>query len=297
MTTGSFGYSASSIGARWAPCFDRAMMPIMRTSPSLCILVLALLVPALLVPACKRDDAPAKEARGASSTPETEGLPPKPKEHPNPGPGAVARKEQSERRLVSESVKTSRTLPVIDSEAEARIRTQDAVVDRAIALMIVAVKAEGLEQEEVVKSVSRFTAAPMFSPQERAFVADLSPTQRDRAKFGWRYESLEVMLWALGFEPELTKPSAVVDAGKIVEIVLSGPAKLRGEAKLRSAKELLDAADLIYRYDWACVDARVSDQGKPGGGIDCEVVVERHHALNWLIGYMGQGWDDVSTDT
>jgi len=32
-------------------------------------------------------------------------------------------------------------------------------------------------------------------------------------------------------------------------------------------------------------------------GVDCEMVVERHHALNWLIGYQGQDWDDVSTDT
>jgi len=26
-------------------------------------------------------------------------------------------------------------------------------------------------------------------------------------------------------------------------------------------------------------------------------VVERHPALNWLLGYQGQEWDDVSTDT
>jgi hypothetical protein len=27
------------------------------------------------------------------------------------------------------------------------------------------------------------------------------------------------------------------------------------------------------------------------------VAQERHHALNWLIGYMDQEWDKVSTDT
>ena len=27
------------------------------------------------------------------------------------------------------------------------------------------------------------------------------------------------------------------------------------------------------------------------------VVMERHYALNWLIGYSDQEWDDVTTDT
>jgi Domain of unknown function (DUF4272) len=27
------------------------------------------------------------------------------------------------------------------------------------------------------------------------------------------------------------------------------------------------------------------------------VVYERHYALNWLMNYLGQAWDDVSTDT
>ncbi|MDR2636809.1 MAG: DUF4272 domain-containing protein [Zoogloeaceae bacterium] len=27
------------------------------------------------------------------------------------------------------------------------------------------------------------------------------------------------------------------------------------------------------------------------------VTMERHYALNWLIGYMDQEWDDISTDT
>nr|WP_246762835.1 DUF4272 domain-containing protein [Rhizobium sp. NZLR1] len=26
-------------------------------------------------------------------------------------------------------------------------------------------------------------------------------------------------------------------------------------------------------------------------------VYARHYALNWLIGYMDQDWDDISTDT
>jgi Domain of unknown function (DUF4272) len=28
-----------------------------------------------------------------------------------------------------------------------------------------------------------------------------------------------------------------------------------------------------------------------------EIIVERHKALNWLIRYMGENWDDIRTDT
>lgn len=31
-------------------------------------------------------------------------------------------------------------------------------------------------------------------------------------------------------------------------------------------------------------------------GLDCGVVRERHYALNWLIGYSEQAWDEASTD-
>jgi len=32
-------------------------------------------------------------------------------------------------------------------------------------------------------------------------------------------------------------------------------------------------------------------------GVDAGIVIERHAALNWLIGYMGQSWDEITTDT
>jgi hypothetical protein len=61
-------------------------------------------------------------------------------------------------------------------------------------------------------------------------------------------------------------------------------------------QEILDQADLILRLDWACVNARVKKEPAPGN-LDKGVVFERHHSLNWLINYMNQDWDNVSTDT
>jgi hypothetical protein len=241
---------------------------------------------------------------GAAPTPKAakrrKPRPPRPPEHLNPGPEALARKARSEARLKSEGVTTNAELPVIDSAAEAKLRTRDAVVDRALALLVVATKGEGLAQLDVIRTRDKLGAAPFLSPDEKDFVDDVSATAKDKAQFGWRYEGLGVMLWALhldGSDAELPRPAKIVDAERLAKLVLDkGPEKLRAEARLRSAKEILDATDLVYRYDWACVAARMSSE-EPPKGVDCEVVLERHRALNWLIGYQNQAWDDVSTDT
>ena len=31
--------------------------------------------------------------------------------------------------------------------------------------------------------------------------------------------------------------------------------------------------------------------------VDVEIIQERHHAINWVIGYEGLPWDLVTTDT
>jgi hypothetical protein len=229
--------------------------------------------------------------------------PPPPASEPRPqpeapAPEAIARKRHSEERLRSEGVAIMAGLPVIEMEAEAKPRSRQAVIDRAVALMIVALKGEGLDQPKVQQVTDDFGALKFFTPQERIFFLNPAPNKKERAQFTWRYECLYVMQWALGFVPELTRPDHIVDASKVVGLLLKekGSKKFREEARLRSVKELLDEADLIYRYDWACVDARVN--ARPHlHEVDCEVVQERHYALNWLIGYEGQEWDDVSTDT
>ena len=71
---------------------------------------------------------------------------------------------------------------------------------------------------------------------------------------------------------------------------------LIANTKLKSKGTILDAADLILRYNWACVDARINNRPTPAG-LDSGVVYEWHYALNWLQGYAGADWDDVSTDT
>lgn len=214
-----------------------------------------------------------------------------------PSEEQIQRKVRSESILKAENVPYIEHLPVIESEAEANIQEENEVELRALCLVVVAVKGEGLEQEVVDDLVSRYGLVKYLTPKERAFIDNPTPTQHDKVQFVWRYESAWVMLWALGFIEELPRPDQIADVPKLAEIVRSNTTEsFQAKGKLRKPSELLDQTDLIYRYHWAVTDARINGRESPAG-LDGSVVYERHYSLNWLIGYMDEEWDDISTDT
>jgi hypothetical protein len=210
---------------------------------------------------------------------------------------AKTRKQRSEAVLRAEAVPVNAALPVIETESKARRRSKEEVAHRALALLVVAVKGEGLDQGTVQKIAKQYGLTPYFTPKERGFLQDASPSQEDRVQFSWRYEAAWTLLWALGFVDKLDKPSKICDVARAVKLMKERTAQqFITESKLRSLQEILDQADRIYRYHWAVVDARLKGKDPPGG-LEPGVTLERHHALNWLIGYMDQEWDDVTTDT
>jgi hypothetical protein len=212
-------------------------------------------------------------------------------------PAALQRRERSVLRLKAEGVPVNPHLPVIEDETEMRRRTREEVARRTMALLLVASKGDGLRQEVLARAVDDYGVRPDFSPEEAAFVGDPAPSDHDRMQFTWRFEAACTLLWALGYVDELEKPTETCDVERAVAVLMDrSRERFIAEAKLRSPEEILDQADLIYRYHWAVVDARLNGKPVPAG-LDPDVVMERHYALNWLIGYMDQEWDDVSTDT
>jgi hypothetical protein len=214
-------------------------------------------------------------------------------------------KDQAERRKVSEAYCKSHKIPVYtnpsalftDPEAMVSIRTKDEVVDRAIALVYIGLKSEKLEEDKLDKLDKKYGIQSKLTPAEKAYANAKQLTPQQTIDGGWKYEDLHVMLWALGFVDTLSYPDKFCNPGADLRIVNNlTEAQFRQKASIRSKKEILGQADLILRLDWACVDARTNNRPAPGN-MDKGVVFERHYALNWLINFLQESWDNVTTDT
>ena len=68
------------------------------------------------------------------------------------------------------------------------------------------------------------------------------------------------------------------------------------QASLIDEDRLWKQAELYLEDHWKARDAQLHKGSMPFG-IDIEIVQERHHAINWVTGYDGLPWDEVTTDT
>lgn len=210
---------------------------------------------------------------------------------------ATDRKLRSETTLRAEGIPFFDRLPVIETAAEALIRTKEEVALRTLCLMLVAANGEGLTQE-IVENVLEFQELrPHLTPKEAAFIFDHSPSQHGLVQFTWRFEAAWTLLWALGFVERLGKPAEICDVDFAARTAAERTTpQFIEDSRLRPIADILDQADLIYRHNWAVTNARVKGQQVPAG-LDPGVTQERHYALNWLIGYNEQAWDEITTDT
>lgn len=203
---------------------------------------------------------------------------------------AIIRKARSEARLAEEGIPINPNLPPI--EERIRLRSVDEIVDRILALCLVTAKGEGMT--DLTRLTTRYNIEGKLSPEERAFIENPAPTEQQRINATWRYEAIGTLLWAAGYIDHLPYPDRVFGAAELIRIVAPlTETEFRQNARLRDSAEILDEADLLYRYHWACVDARIHQREI---GLYYGVVYERHYALNWLIGYQDQEWDEVTTD-
>jgi hypothetical protein len=208
---------------------------------------------------------------------------------------ALARKAATEAQLKARGIEVADTLPPVVCEDELLLRDKNEVVERARALLVTALRAESVASGEPMATEALLDKMPLaedgLSPLERAFLGLAAPTQEQCAQFIWGYESLYLLEWALGLAKELPYPSQACDAASTVATLI----EMRGP-ELRVPSELLDALDLHYRLHWAIRQKRLKKQADMPG-IDADVVMQRHHALNWLVRYQHAPWDDVDTPT
>lgn len=210
------------------------------------------------------------------------------------------RKERTEKFLKSKGVKINYNLPHIESEEETTLRTPKEIAQRVSILATTNMVAfNNIQAGEAIEYLKKYNLWEFVTPDEKSFLEN--PTDEKKNQETWKSEGIWTLMWALNIVEDLEYPNEMCDLNKIpFEKYPIGQDKdpnifINSITKSRTKTEILDANDLYYRIDWTCVDARVN--GHELNVLNSGVVYERHYALNWLVNYMEQEWDDISTDT
>ena len=216
---------------------------------------------------------------------------------------AVARKARHMEDFARRGWKVASSLSPVLGEAELVTKSPQDVALRSIALMMTAVQAESMSQAEGSMAAAFKERYPWawqaLTPAEFAFMTNAAPAEQEMLNFSWRYEALNVLAWAMGIQPALPFPDAICDVASLVRALSSAAERLREDPpQLRPVADLLDQLDLHFRLHWMARQARLDEQ-EPPAGLHPGVLQERHHALNWLLGFgnLGVAWDDIDTPT
>jgi hypothetical protein len=215
---------------------------------------------------------------------------------PNPTSAQLARRTKNNKTIREMGLPVLEDLPVVEDEKTAKLRSPGEIAKRCLATTFCAVKGETKDQELVDSLIKDYSASSYFSPEEQKFVKNSNPSQQNLIDFAWRYECVHVFLWAMGGRDALCDPNEICPVSEDMKLIKeAGPMQFVAAAKRRPPQEILDAADYYYRLHWAAIELRI--KGQKSELLDEGVIRERHRALNWLIGYLNQEWDNVTTDT
>lgn len=212
----------------------------------------------------------------------------------------IDRKERIETILKESNIKINKHLPCIESEEETILRTPKEIAQRVCILGITNMVAfNAISGQEAFDYIKKHQLEEWVTPKEFEFLAN--PTEENKMYETWKCEGIYTLMWALHYVDDLTFPNVLCDLNTIpYEKYPVGPDKnpndfINSITTSRTKEEILDMADLYYRLDWACVDARINQRNIEEA--NPSVVYERHYTLNWLIHYRNQDWDDVTCDT
>ena len=212
----------------------------------------------------------------------------------------LSRKERNEKFLETTGLKINYNLPHIETEEQTVLRTPLEIARRITVLAATNMVAfDGMTGERAEAYLEENDLLEFATPKELDFLRD--PTASKKQNETWKAECIWVLMWAMNVVDELGFPDTMCDLNHIasenypVEGYQNPLEFIAEQNSSRYKSEIMDMNDLYYRIHWACVDARIN--GRQMEIVNPGIVYERHYALNWLINYMEQEWDDITTDT
>jgi hypothetical protein len=207
---------------------------------------------------------------------------------------ALGRKQRTEQRLGTMGVPVQRAEPPLDGIEEVFVRSAPEVALRAQVLWVCALRGEGLPSDSAVEMLTRVGLWDAATAKEQTFLKALSPSQEELSGYTWGYESLWILLWALGHVPTLYSPTTVSDVGFASRLLSETPVNAFVErASLRSTSDLLDEADFHHRLFASAQAAARQGQSIPAG-LHSDVLIERQRAFRWLFRHWKGSWAELA---
>jgi len=185
-----------------------------------------------------------------------------------------------------------------DDEPEDEFRSAAAVARRCLVLCSVVAASHDEDRTKILSWLKSEGLWDDTSPKERSFLQSKKPTNKQLINASWRVEALYLLLWALRLIPSLDVGKTPYEQFRLTELLpFMGPtSEFINNSELRREDEIYELNEKIYEAHWAVRDARINSKSSPKD-IDPDVIMERHYGINWLMGYCGQSWDNVTTDT
>jgi hypothetical protein len=207
------------------------------------------------------------------------------------------RKVASIALLREHGVPVLESLPVIESEEEAGVRSEDELRGQILANSMLFLRAQFAENvrphKEFLRAFEavRADAEEFLSEAQLGFIEDPRPDEGTVTDGIWMIEGIAALLWAGGLIRKLGWPDTPADPAQLEEKIdgtLSG-----APLHTRPTSELLDQADLYYRLLWAVVQQHVDGPDAPING---SIVYERARAFGWLT-QPEVDWENVDMST
>lgn len=206
---------------------------------------------------------------------------------------SLARKARSEQVLSRLSFSLPKHLEPLPDASELLALPVEQQLDRALCLLVVALKAEGLEPEIVASLIEGFQLQQAFTEDEANFLAAEKVDAEDNAQMGWRLESAWLLWWSLGLVDELSSPAQQVAMTDVVAVIQNQDrSQLLAAAKPRALDALLDEADLYLRLH-AVIGMWEGRKRAVPGKLEPSVILERHVALQWLLAQPAADWEGL----
>lgn len=190
----------------------------------------------------------------------------------------------------------------IGGEISDKPRSALEIARRALALGAVVARSFDAPRGELHDFISRHGLSGELTVAEHTYLYCARRTRDSTIRMTWNSERLMVLLWSIHKIEAIPGPSAQCSTAALADALppfgIPSFDEFIQALRRRSERALFDKALEIQEQHAVAIARRRDKHYRPSiGPVDIEVVQERHRAINWVVGYCGLGWDEVTADT